>query len=371
MAQRYTLTIQATDKSTAPADSIFVAGNFNSWNPAKLSFAMKKNAGTWQLTIPSLPPDVIEFKMTRGSWEKVETMAAGGEVQNHVLTLRQDTTVVVSIEAWKDMFAPVAKKHTASANVHLIDTAFYMPQLGRTRSIAVYLPPGYDSSLRRYPVMYMHDGQNLFDEAAASYGEWGVDETLDSLIMYKKQKPCIVVGIYNGRHRMNEYNPYAFEQFGAGEGDAYVDFIRNSLKPFIDSSYRTMPGPSATIIAGSSMGGLISYYAMLKYPQTFGKAGIFSPAFWTADAVIALSDSLAGRQKGMMFFYMGKLEGKQYLDDMMKVSDKVGRLSAAYIYTAIDDKGMHNEQAWRKWFPQFYTWIMSDGYNHIIKTKGD
>ncbi len=368
-AQRHNLTIIVKDDAKHPADSIFVAGNFNGWNPGKAAFALHKQDSIWTLVIPSLPPDLIEFKITKGSWSTVETGPSGSDQGNHVFKINKDTTVNIIIAGWKDAFPAVPKKHTASANVQVLDSAFWIPQLQRYRRITIYLPPGYKTGLKRFPVLYMHDGQNLFDEYTAGYGEWGVDECLDSLISIKKEKPCIVVGIDNGPHRLTEYNPFYFEQFGKGEGDAYVNFIARTLKPFIDSAYRTLSTAPNTIIAGSSMGGLISYYAALKYPQTFGKAGIFSPAFWTADSLRYYTNSTASKQRGLLFFYMGKLEGKEYLNDMVRIVDVVGRLSKAYIYTAIDDEGAHNEQAWRKWFPQFYQWVINDGNNHIINTK--
>ena len=168
------------------------------------------------------------------------------------------------------------KVHTASFNVKVMDTAFFMPQLNRTRRIWIYLPPSYRATKIYYPVLYMHDGQNLFDNATSYSGEWGIDEYLDSIFTLGK-KEVIVVGIDNGlSKRMNEYNPYSFRQYGKGEGDEYVDFLVKNLKPFIDKHYRTLPGKKDTYIAGSSMGGLISLYAVLKYPAVFGGAGIFS-----------------------------------------------------------------------------------------------
>jgi predicted alpha/beta superfamily hydrolase len=115
------------------------------------------------------------------------------------------------------------------------------------------------------------------------------------------------------------------------------------------------------------MGGLISYYALLKYPEVYGKAGIFSPAFWTAPRIDNITDSMAKKMNGLVFFYMGGLEGDKYLEDMMKISDKLGSSSSAFIYTAIDSIGMHNERAWHKWFADFYQWITADGFNYIIK----
>lgn len=347
-------------------DAIYVAGNFNSWNPKAKTHRLEKKDGKLVLEIKDVKASLYEFKFTRGSWASVASSTTGGDLQNHLIVLTSDTTVYLDIAAWKDDFAPAEKKHTASANVTVIDTAFYMPQLGRNRRISIYLPAGYEKSTRRYPVIYLHDGQNLFDEFTAGFSEWGVDECLDSLVN-KGKKPCIVVAIDNGPKRLTEYNPFYFERFGAGEGEAYLDFVVATLKPFIDFGYRTLPTKENTIIAGSSMGGLISYYAFLKFPMVFGKAGVFSAAFWTADSIYRLTDSLGGKTSGMVFFYMGALEGDTYLADMLKVTDKLGKVSKAYVYTTVDPQGRHNEQAWRKWFAEFYQWIVNDGNNYIVK----
>jgi len=141
------------------------------------------------------------------------------------------------------------------------------------------------------------------------------------------------------------------------------------LKPFIDKKYRTLTSKENTIIAGSSMGGLIAYYAALKYPGVFGKAGIFSPAFWTANEIEQLTDSVGNQVKGKFFFYMGEKEGEKYVSDMVRIQEKIGKKSTAMIYSLIDSAGLHNEQSWKKWFAEFYNWIIADGYNVI--TKGE
>ncbi len=121
----------------------------------------------------------------------------------------------------------------------------------------------------------MHDGQNVFDDSTSFAGEWGVDETLDSISSHGKE--IIVVAVdHGGQKRINEYCPYDMEKFGKGEGNQYVDFLVKDLKPFIDKNYRTEKDKQNTFIAGSSMGGLISMYAVLKYPGVFGGAGVFS-----------------------------------------------------------------------------------------------
>ena len=303
-------------------------------------------------------------------------MAGGADVANHAVKLIGDTTISYSIAGWADDFAALSKVHTASPNVQVLDTAFEIPQLYRHRRIWIYLPPSYRKSKKRYPVMYMQDGQNIFDEYTSAYGEWGVDECLDSLIA-KGRSSCIVVGIENGSEtRMNEYNPYEFtwkdsvtSRTFLPEGDEYLAFISNTLKPFVDKHYRTLPSRENTIIAGSFMGGLISYYALLKYPKVFGNAGIFSPAFWTASGIDNLTDSVGGKLDAKVFFYMGDAEGKEDVEKMNGIIEKIGKNSSALITSVIDPEGKHNEQAWRKWFAEFYKWIMADGFNVISNSK--
>ena len=347
-------------------DTAFLAGNFNNWNPGDNAFRfLLTNENSFELIL-NLPAGQYSYKCTRGNWGKVECLANGKDVNDHSFQISADTTIEINIEAWKDDFASASKMHTTSKQVHVMDTAFFIPQLNRARRIWIYLPEGYEKNKKEYPVLYMHDGQNIFDEYTAGFGEWGVDECLDSLINAGKQA-CIVVGIDNGPKRFNEYNPFAFRDFGEGEGDQYLDFITQTLKPFIDKKYRTLPSKENTIIAGSSMGGLISYYAMIKKPQIFGKAGIFSPAFWTAPAINSLTDSLAAKVNGKFFFYMGGQEGGSYINDMITIQELLGEKSAAMIYSVVDDEGMHNEKAWRKWFAEFYSWIMADGFNKVMK----
>ena len=354
--------------STHLQDNIYLAGNFNNWNPKDSNYLLSKTtSGQYELKL-SMNFGTYEFKYTRGNWNSVECLANGADIENHLIRLFNDTIIKVNIAGWKDDFAIVPSKKTATAQVHILDTAFFIPQLNRFRRIWIYLPQGYEKNKKHYPVLYMHDGQNLFDEAASGFGEWGVDEILDSL-MNAGKKDCIVVGIDNGPRRMNEYNPYAFGQYGEGEGDQYLAFLVHTLKPFIDSAYRTLKSKENTVIAGSSMGGLISYYASLQHPEVFGKAGIFSPAFWTALPIKAVSDSLAGKLTGKLFFYMGELEGEAYLQDMEDVLTIIGKKSPALIYTITDPDGSHHEKAWRKWFAEFYNWILADGFNNVINTK--
>jgi predicted alpha/beta superfamily hydrolase len=205
----------------------------------------------------------------------------------------------------------------------------------------------------------MQDGQNLFDNATAPYGEWGVDEAIDTL--GKDHGETIVVGIDHGAEkRINEYSPFDMATHGKGEGDAYVDFLVHTLMPYINKHYRTKKNSKYTAIAGSSMGGLISFYAMLKYPKKFGTAGVFSPAFWIVPQLKELAIKRACKLKGRIYFYGGGAEGETMVPDMLSVFEAVNKCSKAKMETVIRAEGRHSEQTWRAEFPLFYAWMMKE-----------
>lgn len=337
---------------------LFIAGNFNNWNPADTNFAFKTNKKGMGKTTMLLSGGDYEYKFTRGNWDKVETESDGENVPNRKLVNTGDVSVYIRISGWKDDFATTTsaqKVHTVSPNVTVIND-FFIPQFNRYRRIWVYLPPGYKKQKNRLPVLYMHDGQNLFDEATSFAGEWGVDEYLDSISRLGK-KEVIVVGIDNGlSKRRTEYNPFTFQQFGKGGGDKYVDFLVNILKPFIDKNYYTLPDKKNTFIAGSSLGGLITLYAVLKYPEIFGGAGIFSPSFFTAPGIDNVIIAESKYMNSRLFFYAGGEESDSMVADMKRVEKEIKKYSKSKIKEDIDYKAAHNEVAWRKYFPMFYNW---------------
>jgi len=340
----------------AASDPVFLSGSFNNWNPADEKYRLQLNDGKLDIII-RLPKGSFEYKFTRGSWEKVEAQNEGMPTENRRLIVEEDKTVEADILHWSDHFPKKERLHTASTNVHVLDTAFFIPQLNRYRRIWIYLPPSYAGSKNTYPVLYMHDGQNVFDAYTSAYGEWGVDEALDTLGALHGE--LIVVGIDNSStRRINEYAPYDMERFGKGEGDAYVNFLVKTLKPFIDRRYRTRKKKEDTFIAGSSMGGLISFYAMYKYPKIFGGAGVFSPAFWVTPALKQIERKKAKKVKGKIYFYAGKDEGEQMVPDMLAVFEAMRRHSKASMVSVVRAEGRHNEATWRKEFPLFYKWIV-------------
>ncbi len=339
-------------------DSIYLAGSFNRWNPKNKNFSLVCRDENSGITI-DLPKGMFEYKFTLGSWDDVESGNGGAAIENRLITIERDTTVLIEIDHWASHFPKKAKETTATKNVHILDTAFYIPQLNRHRQVWIYLPASYGTTRKKYPVLYMHDGQNLFDHSTASFGEWGVDEALDTL--EQRFGEMIVVAVDHGNeHRINEYAPYDMDQYGKGQGDAYVDFLVQTLMPYINKHYRTKKSARYTAIAGSSMGGLISFYAALKYPNKFGAAGIFSPAFWVNPQIADYTAKRASKVKGRLYFYAGSQEGERMVPDMLRIYEILNQRSKAKLKTLIRAEGRHSEDTWREEFPGFYAWLINE-----------
>lgn len=248
-----------------------------------------------------------------------------------------------------------AQESTASKQVStfIIDA----PQLKTIRKIWLYLPKDYTTSTKKYPVIYMHDAQNLFDSKTSFAGEWNIDEKLDSL-----NAQVIVVGIENGgEKRMDELTPFKHPKYNGGNANNYLDFIVNTLKPEIDKKYRTKTNTKNTAIMGSSLGGLTSYYALLKYPKVFGKAGIFSPAFWfNRNEIIKLTIE-ASKLNTKIYFLCGDNEGDaDVIPDLNKIEELVNT-NRCYCLNlnkkVIIKGGQHNEKLWRDNFVKAYLWL--------------
>lgn len=232
----------------------------------------------------------------------------------------------------------------------------FSTQLHVNRTIRVYLPPSYQKGQRTYPVIYMQDGQNLFDESTAFGRPWFTDKMVDKLPILKQS---IIIGIDNGEQsRINEYAPFKKNK-GGGQGDAYLDFVVETIKPFIDSNFRTKTSAEHTWIVGASMGGLISYYAGLKFPQVFGKVGVLSPAFWFNPEVLQLN--LKTDLSQSEFYIVGSKTESIYMESALQKSywalKNLG-LSDEQIKVIVRDRGKHNESFWARELKKMYLeWI--------------
>lgn len=348
--------------SSTPQDAeIFLAGNMNGWNPGDVNYKLNLlSDGDYWIDLPEVSGQ-MEFKFTRGSWETVEGNEIGAGISNRIYTQGDADTLHLSILGWEDIEGGgAATVSTADEQVRIWDSAMYMPQLDRYRRIWVYLPQDYETSTKSYRVLYMHDGQNVFDASTSYAGEWMVDETLTDL-ENQGHETAIVVAIDNGAlHRMDEYSPFKNSQYGGGEGDAYLDFIIETLKPKIDTQFRTLKGPENTGIMGSSMGGLISHYAYFRNPEVFGKSGIFSPSYWFSKEYYSYTTSRGKTGSPRIYLLAGALEPGliKSIQGMKDAMMKAGFLSSD-LKIVVEADGQHSEWFWAREFKDAFLWLFN------------
>ncbi|WP_338732762.1 TIM-barrel domain-containing protein [Mangrovimonas cancribranchiae] len=364
-----TVVVEDLPEQTLNDASIFISGDFEGWSGGSAAYQLQNTNGHYSITLPKQKGS-INFKFTQGSWETVESDEKGSAIDNHSYTFENpNDTLKLSIKGWTHLFDEQPQS-TAAKNVTVISTEFEIPELNRKRRVWIYLPPNYKVSKKSFPVVYMHDGQNLFDATTSNFGEWEIDETLNKLFK-EKQMELIVVGVDNGSDkRLDEYSPWEHEKYGGGEGDAYLEFIVNTLKPYIDTNYNTLTDKSNTGIFGSSMGGLISHYAALKYPQVFGKVGVYSPAFWFAPQVFDFTKNKANVGNTKMYFLAGGKEGEkagyneisQTVSDMNKMVEtlKNNGFPSKSITSKVVPEGKHNEKLWRENFEEAILWLFPE-----------
>lgn len=261
--------------------------------------------------------------------------------------------------------------HTVTGSLYVAHNV-HSPQLHNERDILVWVPPRYDDTIDTYyPVLYMHDGQNLFDDHTSFAGEWHVDETLTNLA--PEDLEAIVVGIPNmGEDRLAEYNPYT-NFMGRGQGDAHTRFITDTLKPMIDTDFRTRPAPRCTGIVGSSLGGLISLYGFLQYPEVFGLCAAMSPSVWLGGR--ALFETIRTRpvNHGRLYIDVGTREAqnhdyhdkqvsetaasRRFLDSARRLRDALELVG--YEVCFVEAQGAyHNEGEWAHRFPDAVRYLL-------------
>ncbi len=355
-----TVILEKVPGNTPPGDGIYMSGNFENWTGGSDTYKLHPYGDSFLIDLPAVDQE-IAFKFTRGSWETVEVGANGASVSNRSLKLGlKKDTIRLQIEAWSDL---TPKTSTASDNVKLLSEDFDMGTLQKKRRIWIYLPTGYENSKKKYPVLYMHDGQNLFDSVTSYTGEWGVDETLDHL-GGSEALELIVVGIDNGgQDRIDEYVPYQLKSYDSKvEGRAYVQFITEVLKPHVDANYRTFADREHTGIMGSSLGGLISFYASMEFEETFGIAGIFSPSFELIDPSIPKHEIVKPLSRTRIYLMCGDQESDNMVSEMQKMARDMIDLGFEpdNVYTEVVKGGKHNEELWRKEFESAVRWLFKN-----------
>lgn len=275
---------------------------------------------------------------------------------------------------WQSYTATVAN-HTVVGDLR-VHRAVHSPQLNNQRDVFVWLPPSYHTSNQRYPVIYMHDGQNIFDAHTSYAGEWYVDETLTSIS--REGYEAIAVGLPNtGAERHIEYNPYDTYR-AQGRGDTYINFITDTVKPMVDEAFRTRPGADTTAIGGSSMGGLISLHAFLTRRDVFGLCLAMSPSFWFgASSLLDLVETCADGT-GKIYLDIGTAEGAKIRNHAHDAADGddasqntfvrgIRYLRDALYHQGYQDETLryieengaeHNEAAWARRLPNALRFLL-------------
>lgn len=370
-----TLRLVAIPSNTPEGDDLYVAGTFNDWKTSDPAMRMTEHSdGSWSVTIRAAAGDRIEYKFNRGDWDTAETRADTGMLENRFAVVREDGQEIHhEVAGWHDHGNLVASDYGVTGAVEIL-RGFYMPQFGWNRRVWVYLPPGYEDNAKRYPVLYMHDGQNLFDPKESSFGVWHVGEAMERLFEKHESDGVIVVAPDNGgANRLNEYSPFHDPEHNAGgAGAAYMDFLVNTLKPYVDENFRTRPEREYTGIAGSSMGGLISLWGGLAYPETFSKIGAFSSAFWFAnrklfDHVRDWGKNGTLRRAGSTWVYLdvGGREGHDPQTEKTQVHDTIDMyyllqelgIPDDETKLVLDAKATHSEPEWARRFGDAYAWL--------------
>lgn len=337
---------------------VYAIGNFNQWRLADERFQMQSfGDGHYELVISADNlPKTLEYKYARGNWDHVELLADGSERPNRKVA-RSLGSVQDKVLRWKQ--ANYAFDPKLLPIIEVIEQDFEMPAGVRTRRIAALLPYNYHETDRHYPVLYLQDGQNLFDDYAP-YGNWAVDKRLAQLQATGHGDVIIIAIDHAMDKRIVEYTPTAAQtRFGKGEGSTYVHFLTERLKPYVDQHYRTLSDHDNTGIGGSSMGGLISVHAGLMYPQVYGKLMIFSPSLW----VTPNPDQLINRgapYQGQVYLYGGEAESDTMVPNMKRLQQALLNQDAGSdpeFYFSVDPAGKHTETRWGEEFPKALRWL--------------
>jgi len=343
---------------------IFLAGAINGWHPCDERFRLQPvGEGHYVLEFPGGEPlpESFEYKYTKGGWEHVELGSTGEGVLNRSCSgaSHVEPDIVPHWRWYGNQFNP-----DFLPRIELISDHFDLPQLGTTRRVHVLLPHDYDvHAEKHYPVLYLHDGQNLFGEGTG-YGSWQIEQKM-AILASRANHELILVSIDHGEtERIREFTLESTKA-GKGKGRFYLEFITQTLKPFVDSSFRTVSDPENTGIGGSSLGGLISIYAGLRHPDVFGRLLVFSPSLWISPKIYFDAIRFKAPVPMRVFVYGGEAEGAYMVPNLQRFKDALVRQQygghTIDMYLSVDPEGTHQEQHWSREFPRAVEWLF---YGH-------
>lgn len=348
--------ILTTDEDDARP--VYISGNFNNWRTQDKEFMMEKIGASsyhYKFSHDFDYPQTLLYKFTKGDWSEVEIDSCGNRTENR--STKNHTGIQREhVSRWRKNWLPF--KPSFLPQVLLISDEFEIPQLNKTRKIWALLPHDYDSSSENYPVMYLQDAQNLFNEDA-QYGNWEIDKKLAVMSEYKIGKIIIIAIEHAEKDRIKEYN-VGKTVLGQGQGKNYIRFVTETLKPFVDSNFRTKKEREFTGIGGSSMGGLVSVFSGLMYPEVYGKLMIFSPSLWVVPKLKINADT-AQTGDTKIYLYAGGDESATMIEHVKKFEENV--IASEFvkdkmkINLSINMEGKHNETYWSDEFPKAIEWL--------------
>ena len=357
-AKQLTITLNTAEDDNRP---VYIVGNFNNWRTRDAAYRLQhKGNGLFEFRFPDVRklPAPLEYKYTRGGWESVELDADGKERDNRALPPKPGSHQD-EVPRWREQesdfnaeFLPI---------IRIISEEFEIPQLIKTRRIAALLPHDYEKTDKRYPVLYLQDGQNLFDDFAP-FGNWGVDKALAKLAETGKGELIIIAIDHADEERIAEFTPSYRTRLGRGDGKKYVRFLADTLKPYIDSQFRTLSDRLYTGIGGSSMGGLISIYAAMLYPEVYSKLLVFSPSLWVTPNILQASRP-EEFYKTRVYLYGGEKESASMgpsLQRFITALEDLGAKGKFEFHLSLDPAGLHNEARWGQEFPKAVEWLFFD-----------
>lgn len=348
--QEKEVTIIVTTPYLPDTSVVFISGSneeFGGWNPSSTPLN-KIDKDTWSRTFKFKESEFLEFKFTLGAWEHEALDDKKVIPDNHIVKIINDTVLNYTINYWS---RSNKRQVTGQITGKVEYIRNFMGEGIKPRDIIIWLPPDYDKSDKRYPVLYAHDGQNIFDPSTSSFGiDWQMDEAADSLIRKKEIEPIIIVGLSSTESRFAEYST-------TDSGYAYMKFIVEDLKPLIDRRYRTLPDRNNTAVIGSSMGGLISFMILWEYPDVFSKGACLSPAFQVRnlDYVTQVKKDSGEIKNIKVYIDNGEIgiesEIQPGIDNMIHELKEQGYVEGKDFYWSLHKEAEHSEKAWAKRFP--------------------
>lgn len=360
-------TLNTAEKDNRP---IFITGNFNKWNPKDHDFQLKiLDKNTYSIDIEDeLLGDDIEYKFTKGGWENVELDQYGNITPNRKVKKKSAATNDF-VEKWRFNWGPF--KDEFFPIVEVISEEFYIPQLDRYRKVWALLPYDYYISDKKYPVLYLQDAQNLFNEGSA-YGNWEIDKKLSILAEYGRGDVIVIAVEHGSEDRIKEYIFDNDNVANGSEGKKYIRFVTDTLKPFIDEHYRTKKDRENTGIGGSSLGALISLYSGFLYPEVYSKLLIFSPSLWIEPNNNFPMMSFRVPFKTKIYLYGGEQEGAKMVKRIQVFENYLKRWEKKNLFdfefkTNINPDGEHSEFYWSQEFPRAIEWLFYNNTENPVE----